>query len=79
MRTRDPAFDFDADPDPVSHSGEDPDPTSQNDVDPDSGSATLQQPTLIFPGTDNRTFSTENHIKLNHLNGKKNQLNNHKQ
>jgi hypothetical protein len=61
MRTPDPAFDFKADPDP----------TSQNDVDPDSGSATLQQPTLIIPRTDDRAFSTGNHISLNHPNGKK--------
>jgi hypothetical protein len=56
MRTPDPAFDVDADPDPVSHSDEDPDPTSQNDVDPDSGSATLQQLTLIIPGTETEPF-----------------------
>jgi hypothetical protein len=75
MLTPDPAFDCDADPDPVSHSDKDPDPTSQNDVDPDSGSATLQQPTSIIPGTDDRTFSTSNHINLKNPSGKKKQLN----
>jgi hypothetical protein len=68
MRTPDPAFDFDADLDPVSYSEEDSDPASQNDADPDPQHC---QPTLIIPGTDDRTFSTSNLVKLNHPNSKK--------